>query len=91
MGNSKTYTIRYHGNGATSGSVDSHVCTTGQTCTIKANGFKKGNYKFIGWTTKSNGQDDGYGWTGWSGTWKYTNEEWGISDNFLDLYAVWAQ
>jgi uncharacterized repeat protein (TIGR02543 family) len=88
---SNEYTINYKGNGATSGSVSSHVCKMNERCSIKNNGFVKTGYKFSGWTTNSSGSDDGYNWTGWSGTWKYTNGEWGIKNNTLTLYAMWKK
>ena len=84
------YTINYYGNGETSGSMQSHVCTMNGSCTIKANGFTKTGYTFVGWTTNSNGTDDNNKWTGWSGTWKYTNGTWGIANNTLNLYAMWS-
>ena len=85
------FTISYNGNGATGGSVSSHTCETNGSCSIKANAFTRSGYTFKGWTTKSNGSDDGYNWTGWSGTWKYTNGQYGISNNSLVLYARWEK
>jgi len=89
QGVNNTYTINYYGNGATGGSVSSHSCTLNNSCTIKDNGFTRTGYTFVGWTTNANGTDDGHGWTGWSGTWKYKNGEYGISNNTLNLYARW--
>ncbi len=89
--NSNNYTINYYGNGANSGSVSSHVCVMNGNCTIKANGFTKTGYVFVGWTTNSNGVDDRHQWTGWSGTWKYTNGQYGIASNQLNLYARWEE
>lgn len=84
------YTISYNSNGGT-GSMASDVVKTGETATIKANEFTKKGYNFVGWTTKSDGTDDGYGWTpGWSGAWIYTNGQYGISGNALTLYARWT-
>lgn len=84
------YTISYNSNGGT-GSMASDVVKTGETATIKANEFTKKGYNFVGWTTKSDGTDDGYGWTpGWSGAWTYTNGQYGISGNALTLYARWT-
>ena len=83
------YTISYNSNGGT-GSMASDVVKTGGTVTIKANEFTKKGYTFAGWTTKSDGTDDGYNWTGWSGTWNYVNGQYGISNNTLKLYARWT-
>lgn len=89
-GDSSTYTISYNANGGT-GSMSSHTCTAGNSCTIKSNKFVKSDHKFVGWTTNSNGTNDGYGWTNWSGTWdsSRTNGKLGISSNKLTLYAMW--
>ena len=83
------YTISYNSNEGT-GSMASDVVKTGGTVTIKANEFTKKGYTFAGWTTKSDGTDDGYNWTGWSGTWNYVNGQYGISNNTLKLYARWT-
>ncbi len=83
------YTIEYKANGG-SGSMSSHTCEMNGSCSIKSNSFTRSGYTFSGWTTKSNGSDDGYNWTGWSGTWKYKNGEWGIANNKLILYARWT-
>jgi hypothetical protein len=88
---SNTFTITYFGNGATSGKVTSHTCKKNSKCTIKSNGFKRVGYAFAGWTTKSNGSNDGYKWTGFSGIWKFTNGQKGISNNKLKLYAMWKK
>ena len=46
-------------------------------------------YTCKGWTTKLDGTDDGYNWTGWSGKWAYINGQYGIADGKLKLYARW--
>ena len=84
------YTINYHGNGETGGTISSHVCKINEKCAIKANEFTKDNYYFVGWTTNSQGIDDGNGWTNWSGTWKCKNGEYGVINNELNLYAIWS-
>ena len=83
------YTISYNSNGGT-GSMASDVVKTGGTATIKANEFTKKGYTFAGWTTKSDGTDDGYNWTGWSGTWNYVDGQCGIANKTLKLYARWT-
>ena len=84
-----TYTISYNANGG-SGTMASTTATYGSTTTISANTFTKSGYSFAGWTTNSDGTDDGYGWTNWSGTWKYVNGQYGISGGKLVLYARWS-
>ncbi len=84
-----TYTISYNANGG-SGTMASTTATYGSTTTISANTFTKTGYSFAGWTTNSDGSDDGYGWTNWSGTWKYVNGQYGISGGKLVLYARWS-
>lgn len=83
------YTISYNSSGGT-GSMASDVVKTGETATIKANEFTKKGYTFAGWTTNSNGTDDGHGWTGWSGTWNYVDGQYGIANKTLKLYARWT-
>ena len=85
----KTYTIKYNSNGG-SGSMSNTKATYGKSATISSNSFTRSGYTFLGWTTKSNGADDGYGWTNWSGTWNYDNGQYGISNNILNLYARWS-
>ena len=84
----KSYTISYNSNGGT-GTMASDTVSTGGKATIKSNTFTRTGYKFVGWTTKSDGTDDGYGWTGWSGTWNYDNGQYGIANDKLVLYARW--
>ena len=84
-----TYTISYNANGG-SGTMSSTTATYGSTTTISANTFTKTGYSFAGWTINSDGSDDGYGWTNWSGTWKYVNGQYGISGGKLVLYARWS-
>ena len=85
-----TYTISYNGNGATGGSTANTTATYDQSVTIASNGFTKTGYTFAGWTTKSDGSDDGYGWTNWKGTWKYVDGQYGIANRKLQLYARWT-
>ncbi|MDY5996771.1 MAG: InlB B-repeat-containing protein, partial [Bacilli bacterium] len=85
----KTYTISYNSNGG-SGTMSSDTVSTGGTATIKNNTFTRSGYTFAGWTTNSDGTDDGHGWAeGWSGTWNYDNGQYGIANNALVLYARW--
>ena len=85
--NSDKYIIIYMPNGG-EGIMESTTYAYNDHCIIKANSYTKKENTFIEWTTNSNGQPDGYNWTGWSGTWTYTNGQFGIKDNKLILYAI---
>ena len=85
---SDKYIIIYMPNGG-EGIMDSDTYSPNDLCIIKANNFIKKDHIFVEWTTNSNGISDGYNWTGWSGTWNYTNGQFGIKDNKLILYAIW--
>ncbi len=84
------FTITYKANGG-SGSMANQTCTYGETCKIKSNGYSYQGYAFKGWTTKKDGTDDGYDWTGYNGTWNFVNGQKGIKDNKLVLYARWKK
>lgn len=89
-----TFTVSYNANGG-SGTMSSHTATYGSSFTVKNNAFTRAGYTFAGWTTKSDGSADGYGWStstnaGWSGTWTYKNGQYGIANNKLVLYARWT-
>lgn len=83
------YIISYNSNGGT-GSMAPDIVKKGETVTIRDNEFEKAGYTFAGWTTKSDGTDDGYNWTGWRGTWNYVDWQYGIVDKTLKLYARWT-
>ena len=85
-----TYTVAYNGNGATGGSTANTTATYDQNVTIASNGYTRTGYTFAGWTTKTNGTDDGYGWTNWKGIWKYVDGQYGIASGKLQLYAIWT-
>ncbi len=51
----KEYSIKYNGNGATSGSTSSQKHTYGSSKTLTANGFVKTGYTFLGWATSADG------------------------------------
>ena len=85
-----TYVISYDGNGGKSTRSNyKTTCKSGNSCSIMANPYTRSGYTFIGWTTNKSGKNDGYNWTGWSGTWNYKNGQNGISSNKLTLYAMW--
>lgn len=51
------YTIKFVGNGATSGKMKAMTKRGyGKTYTLTKNSFKKKGYKFVGWNTKANGK-----------------------------------
>ncbi|MBR3003212.1 MAG: InlB B-repeat-containing protein [Clostridia bacterium] len=85
-----TYTVTYNGNGATGGSTATQTATYDESFSVASNGFTKTGYSFAGWTTNTNGTDDGYNWTNWSGTWNFVNGQSGISGWKLQLYARWV-
>lgn len=83
-----TYTIKYNANGGT-GTISNQIVNVGDIVTIKENSFIKTGHSFIGWTTNSDGSDDGHNWTDWSGTWKDWEGQYGIFSYTLTLYARW--
>ena len=78
-----TYTIKYNGNGATSGSTTSSSHTYDEEKELTTNGFSRTGYNFAGWATISNGNV------------KYSNKQKvknlsAEQDKVVELYAVWA-
>ncbi|MGN0142498.1 MAG: InlB B-repeat-containing protein [Roseburia sp.] len=56
-----TYTIKFDGNGSTSGSTASMTgCKYDKSYTLTANGYKRTGYSFAGWNTKADGSGDAY-------------------------------
>lgn len=59
--NANKYTVKFHGNGATSGSMKKMKNRTyDKKFRLSANKFKKEGYKFVGWNTKKNGKGKMY-------------------------------
>ncbi len=54
------YNIVFNGNGNTSGSTASMVCTYDQICNLTQNGYIKDGYHFVGWNTKPDGTGTAY-------------------------------
>ena len=79
------YTVKFNGNGSTSGSVAAlKDCKCGGTYTLPANAFKKTGYKFMGWNTKKDG-------TGTQLTDSCLIKDLTLSDGATKtLYAQWA-
>lgn len=50
------YTIKYNGNGATSGTMSDQFIDYDQEKSLTANAFKKTGYKFTGWKRKDTGE-----------------------------------
>ncbi len=50
-----TYTITYNGNGNTGGSTSPTTKYYGTSVTLRANGFTRTGYHFVGWATSSTG------------------------------------
>lgn len=78
-----TYTIKYNGNGATSGTTASSTHTYDEEKELTANGFSRTGYNFAGWATISNGNV------------KYSNKQKvknlsKVQGDVVELYAVWA-
>ena len=48
-------TLSYNGNGNTGGNTEDTYCNRGTTCTLRANGFNRTNYGFLGWYTAASG------------------------------------
>ncbi len=55
-----TYTIRFHGNGETGGSMEDMRCDYGKDYRLTKNTFEKTGYHFVEWTTNQDGTGDGY-------------------------------
>ena len=55
-----SYTIKFDGNGATSGSTASMSMTYDVAKNLTANGFKRTSYNFKGWNTKADGSGTSY-------------------------------
>ena len=55
-----TYTIKYDGNGSTSGATLSSTHTYDTAKTLTANGYVKTDYTFVGWNTKADGSGTTY-------------------------------
>lgn len=55
-----TYTIKFNGNGSTSGSTAQMSMTYDVAKNLTANGFTKSGYHFSGWNTKADGSGTSY-------------------------------
>ena len=58
--NANTYTIKYDGNGSTSGATLSSSHTYGVSKTLTPNGYVRADYTFVGWNTMADGSGISY-------------------------------
>ena len=74
------HTITFHGNGATSGTMEPQYLAKGEAAYLKANAFEREGYYFSGWAISA------------SGTKSYDDEaSFTMGDNRnYDLYALWT-
>ena len=79
-----TYTVKYDGNDATSGSTANTTHTNGDESTLAMNGFKKKGYLFEGWNTRK----DGFGESYKEGQ-KVSNLS-SVDGDVVTLYATWS-
>lgn len=87
------YTINYILNGGTTSHPTTETVTFNSSYTVMLSSeLDKVGYKFLGWTTNSDGTPDGLNWTEWFGTWTGVagDTSWGIdNNNTVTLYAIW--
>ncbi|MBR2401574.1 MAG: InlB B-repeat-containing protein [Lachnospiraceae bacterium] len=77
-----TYTIRYHGNGSTSGSMTDSVMTYDKAENLKLNEYEKTGYLFQGWAISSTGP---VAYSDGQSVINLTT----IPGDVINLYAVW--
>lgn len=78
-----TYTIKYNGNGNTSGSTTSSTHTYDSSKALTTNGFTKTGYAFQGWATSASGP---VVYTNGQSVKNITSTNGGV----INLYAVWT-
>lgn len=80
-----TYSVKYNGNGSTSGSMTNTTHTVGTAKKLSSNTYKRTGYKFKGWNTKADG-------TGTSYTDGQSVTNLSYNDGaVVNLYAQWEQ
>lgn len=78
-----SYTIRFHGNGATSGSMEDMNCDYGRTYPLTEVKYEKTGYHFIKWTTNKDGTGTAYG------NGQPVSNLASVDKTVVDLYAQW--
>lgn len=78
-----TYTIKYNGNGSTSGSMANTAHTYDTSKTLRKNTFVRNGWKFISWNTKADGSGTAY--TDEKSVKNLTSTNGGV----VNLYAQW--
>ena len=78
-----SYTVKFNGNGSTSGSMSNQSFTYGTAQKLTTNTFKKTGYTFSGWATSSTG---GVSYSDGQSVSNLTS----ISGGTVTLYAVWT-
>lgn len=56
----QAYTVKFNGNGATSGSMPDQTIARGVTTALNANNFSRTYFQFTGWNTAANGSGTSY-------------------------------
>ncbi len=80
-----SYTVKYNGNGATSGSTANSIHSYGTAQALTANGFLRTGYTFLGWSTSSSATSATY-----SNQQSVTNFT-STNGATINLYAVWQK
>lgn len=87
-----TYLVRFHGNGAGSGSMADRICVLGQTY-AEALGYTRTGYSFVGWSKSPTGAGEytkANGYVTSDNVLYYNHMTLGANANsVIDLYAVW--
>lgn len=78
-----TYTIRFDGNGATSGSMADMTFTYGVERALKTNAFSNGDAHFAGWSTSPDGEVEFYNG---ATIYNLTSND----SEIITLYAIWT-
>lgn len=87
----RNYHIIYHANGGSGATMSETIVASGQHCVISQNTYTKTGYKFSHWAELyPDGTYKNNRWTGWSGTWQFSNGQYSISDYKFNLYAIWT-
>lgn len=80
---STTYTVKFDGNGASSGSMSDMTVTNGVATVLTKNSFTRNYYTFKEWNTKANGSGTSY-------TDKETVTDLASANGSVTLYAIWT-